>query len=42
MYGINIDEYKPIGTQWIVLYINGNNNIIYFESFAVEHIPKEI
>ena len=27
--------------HWIALYMNGNN-IIYFDSFGVEHIPKEI
>ena len=39
-YVINFDEYKSIGTYWIALHIN-NNNTTYFESFAVEHIPKE-
>ena len=24
------------------MYENGNNNVIYFRSFLVEHIPKEI
>ena len=24
------------------MYENGNNNVIYFSSFVVEHIPKEI
>ena len=38
---INLDEYPDIGTHWIALYAL-NNNIIYFESFGVEHIPKEI
>ena len=32
---------KSIGTHWIALYVN-SNNIIYFDSFKVEHIPKEI
>ena len=32
---------KSIGTHWIALYVNGNN-LIYFESFGVEHISKEI
>ena len=27
--------------HWIVLYVNGDN-IIYFDDFGVEHIPKEI
>ena len=40
-YLINLDEYKSIETHWIVLYVNGNN-MIYFNSFGVEHIPKEI
>ena len=41
-YEINLDEYKSIGTHWIGLYVNGNNNAIYFDSFGVQHIPKEI
>ena len=40
-YAINLDEFKSIGTHWIVLYVNGNN-ILYFDSFGVEHIPGEI
>ena len=40
-YVINLDEYKSIGTNWIALYANANN-IVYFDSFGVEHIPKEI
>ena len=40
-YAINLVEFKSIGTHWIALYVNGNN-IIYFDSFGVEHIPKEI
>ena len=38
---MNIDEYESIGTHWIALYGNGNN-ITYFDSFGIEHIPKEI
>ena len=38
---INLGEYKSIGTHLIALYENGNN-IPYFDSFGVEHIPKEI
>ena len=40
-YVINLDEYSDIGTHWISLYVK-NNDITYFDSFAVEHIPKEI
>ena len=40
-YVINPDEFKSIGTHWIALYLN-NDNIIYFDSFQFEHIPKEI
>ena len=40
-YVINLDEYRNIGTHWVALYVN-NKTIIYFDSFGVEHIPKEI
>ena len=40
-YVINVDEYSDIGTHWIALYVN-NNDVTYFDSFGVEHIPKEI
>ena len=40
-YVINLDEYKSIGTHWIALYVNAEN-VTYFDSFGVEHIPKEI
>ena len=40
-YVINLDEYLDIGIHWIFLY-SLNNNVIYFDSFGVEHIPKEI
>ena len=40
-YIINLDEYKYVGTHWIALFCN-KNNIIYFDSFDAEHIPKEI
>ena len=38
---INLDEYSDIGTHWIALYVQ-NNDVLYFDSFGVEHIPKEI
>ena len=40
-YVINLDEYSDIGTHWVALHVN-NNNVTYFDSFGVEHIPKEI
>ena len=38
---INLDEYSDIETHWIALYVN-NKTVTYFDSFGVEHIPKEI
>ena len=40
-YVINLDEYHDIGTPWVALYVS-NKTITYFDSFGVEHIPKEI
>ena len=46
-YVINLDKCKSIRTHWIALYVNGNNgrasqDAIYFDSFGVDHIPKEL
>ena len=40
-YVINLDEYEDIGTHWIALFCN-RNEIVYFDSFGVEHVPEEI
>ena len=40
-YVINLDESPDIGTRWIALYVN-TKTVTYFDSFGVEHIPKEI
>ena len=40
-YVINLHEYSDTGTHWIALYVK-NNDITYFDSFGVEHIPMEI
>ena len=40
-YVINLDEYSDIRNDWIALYVQ-NNDVTYFGSFGVEHIPKEI
>ena len=37
---INLDEYSDIGTLWVALWVN--NDVTYFNSFGVKHIPKEI
>ena len=41
VYVINLDVYSDIGTHWVALYVQ-NNDATYFDSFGVEHIPKEI
>ena len=40
-YIVNLDEYSDIRTHWIALYVL-NNDVTYFDSFGVEHFPKEI
>ena len=40
-YIISRDEYKSIETYLIALYVS-YNNVTYFDSFGVEHIPKGI
>ena len=40
-YVINFDEYSDIGTHWVALNAH-NKDAIYFDSFGVEHVPKEI
>ena len=39
-YVINLDEYSDIGTHWIALYTL-NNNVTYFDSSGIEHMPKK-
>ena len=40
-YVINLDGYEDVGTHWIALFCN-KNEIVYFDSFGVEHVPEEI
>ena len=40
-YIITLDKYSDIETHWIALYAL-NNNVTYFDSFGVEHIPKKL
>ena len=49
-YVINLDEYENTGTYWIALFVkpkhttesSSSERTVYFDSFGVEHIPKEI
>ena len=40
-YLINLDEYKNTGTHWIALFVKPKYTVS-FDSFGIEHIPKEI
>ena len=40
-YVINLDEYENTGTHWVCLFVKPKYTI-YFDSFGIEHIPKEI
>ena len=41
VHAINLAEYSHSGTHWIALYVL-NNDVTYFNSFEIEHTPKEI
>ena len=40
-YVINLDKYADVGTHLIALFCN-RNEIVYFDSFGVENVLKEI
>ena len=40
-YPINLDEYADLSTHWIAL-LYSRSEIVYFDSFGVEHVPEEI
>ena len=40
-YVINLDEYADVDTDWNALFCS-KNEIVYFDSFGVEHFPEEI
>ena len=40
-YVTNLDEYADLGIHWIALYAK-NNEVIYFDSFGVEHFSKKM
>ena len=39
-YVINLDEYSETGIHGVALYVR-NTDVTYFDSFGVEHVPKE-
>ena len=41
VYAINLNEYENTGTRWVALIVKPKYTV-YFDSFGVEHIPKEI
>ena len=40
-YVINSDEYENMGAHWVSLLVKPKYTV-YFDSFGIEHIPKEI
>ena len=40
-YIINLDHGKNTGTHWVAICVK-SNEVIYFDSFGAEYIPKEI
>ena len=38
---INLDDYADVGAHCVALYVK-NNEVFYFDSFSVEHVPEEI
>ena len=40
-YVINLDEDTDVRTRWIALF-GKKSQIVYFDSFGVEHVPEEI
>ena len=40
-YAINLDEYENTGTHWVALFVKPKYTV-YFDSFGIEHVPKEI
>ena len=41
VFVINLDEYENTGTRWVALFVKPKY-MVYFDSFGIEHIPKEI
>ena len=39
-YVIKLEEYTDDGTYWIAVFCK-KSEIVYFDSFGVEHVPEE-
>ena len=40
-FHFNLDHSKNTGAHWVVTFVK-SNEVIYFDSFGVEYIPKDI
>ena len=40
-YVINLEDDTGVGSHWVALFIEGNR-CMYFDSFGVEHVPREV
>ena len=40
-YVINLGEFANVGTYWVAFFCS-RNEIVYFDSFGVEHVPDKI
>ena len=40
-YVINFDDYIDVGMHWISLFCR-KSEIVFFDSFGVEHVPEDI
>ena len=40
-YVVNLDDLGKSGTHWVAIYLN-NDRATYFDSFGVEHMPREV
>ena len=40
-YVINLAEYENAGTHWVALFVKPKYTA-YFDSFGIEHIPREL
>ena len=38
---INLVDDTNVGSHWVALFVD-KNKCIYFDSFGIEHLPKEI